>query len=77
MSLESRSRIEIDPAMCHGRLMIRGTRVPVAVLTGGLAGGMSVEQVARGYDVSVEDIRAALAYVTKLVDSEHHLPLAG
>lgn len=71
------NRIEIDPAKCHGRTAIRGTRVPVAVLTGGLAGGMSVEQVAREYDVSVKDIRAALAYVTELVDSEYHLPLAG
>lgn len=70
-------RINIDPAVCHGRPVISGTRVPVAVITGSLAGGMSLEQVAAEYDVTAEDIQAALAYVTELVESERHLPLAG
>jgi uncharacterized protein (DUF433 family) len=70
-------RISIDPAVCHGRPVIRGTRVPVAIITGSLAGGMSVEDVAREYDVTAADIQAALAYVTDLVESERHLPLAG
>ncbi len=70
-------RINIDPAVCHGRPVIRGTRVPVAVITGSLAGGMSPAQVAQEYDVTPEDIQAALAYVTELVESERHLPLAG
>ncbi|MEW6252426.1 MAG: DUF433 domain-containing protein [Planctomycetota bacterium] len=30
--------ITTDPAVCHGRPVIRGTRVPVAVITGSLAG---------------------------------------
>ena len=34
-------RIVIDPAMQHGTPVIRGTRVPVARLLGGLAGGMT------------------------------------
>jgi len=51
--------------------------VPVAVITGSPAGGMSLEQVAAEYDVAPEDIQAALAYVTELVESERHLPLAG
>ncbi|NLG44388.1 MAG: DUF433 domain-containing protein [Phycisphaerae bacterium] len=67
----------IDPAVCHGRPVIRGIRVPVAVITGSPAGGMSLEQVAAEYDVAPEDIQAALAYVTELVESERHLPLAG
>lgn len=70
-------RISIDPAVCHGRPVIRGTRVPVAVITGSLAGGMSEEDIAREYDVTPADIQAALAYVTELVESERHLPLAG
>jgi len=69
-------RISIDPAVCHGRPVIRGTRVPVAVITGSLAGGMTMEQVTSEYDVRTEDVLAALAYVTELVESERHLPLA-
>lgn len=70
-------RIEIDPAKCHGRPVIRGTRIPVAIITGSVAGGMSVEEVACEYDLPTEDVRAALAYVTALVDAERHYPLAG
>ena len=67
-------RIEIDPNKCHGRPVIRGTRVPVAIITGSLAGGMTVEQVAREYCVSPEDVRAALAYETESLDAESHTP---
>ena len=31
-------RLVIDPAMQHGKPVIRGTRVPVARILGGLAG---------------------------------------
>lgn len=70
-------RIEIDPRKCHGRPVIRGTRVPVAIVTGSLAGGMSIDEVAREYDLTIEDIHAALAYVTALLERETHIPLAG
>lgn len=71
------NRIELDPEKCHGRPVIRGTRVPVAVVTGSVAAGMSVEDVAREYDVAVDDVRAAIAYATELVEAEKHYPLAG
>ncbi len=77
MVIEQNGRIEIDPRKCHGRPVIRGTRVPVAIVTGGLAGGMSKEAVAHEYDITLEDVDAALAYVTALLDREHHYPLAG
>ncbi|MCC6358582.1 MAG: DUF433 domain-containing protein [Phycisphaerales bacterium] len=72
----SNDRIEIDPKKCHGRPVIRGTRVPVAIVTGSVAGGMSLEDVAREYDIHVDDVRAAIAYATALVDAERHYPLA-
>jgi uncharacterized protein (DUF433 family) len=75
--MTAHERKSIDPGTCHGRPVIRGTRVPVAVITGSLAGGTSLEQVAAEYDLSPEDIQAALAYVTEFVESERHLPLAG
>lgn len=59
--MSTHPRISIDPAVCHGRPVVAGTRVPVAVITGGLAGGMTIEEVVREYDVSVADVQAALA----------------
>ena len=74
--MESDDRILTDPGICHGKPVIAGTRVPVAIVVGSLAGGMSFEEIQREYDLSREDIRAALAFVGALVDegSFHRLP---
>jgi len=68
-------RIVIDPKICHGKPVIRGTRTPVAIVVGSLAGGMSFDDVAREYRITVEDIRAALAFASDLVEREQHHPL--
>ena len=69
-----RSRVVTDPEIQHGKPIIRGTRVPVARIIGGLAGGMSIEEVRREYQVTEADIRAALAYANKLIEEEEHHP---
>ncbi len=57
--------------------MIRGIRVPVAILLGSLAGRMSFEEIEAEYDVTREDIRAALAVAGALVQEESCHPLPG
>jgi uncharacterized protein (DUF433 family) len=71
-------RIVLDPAIAHGKPVIRGTRVPVTVVIGSLAGGMTFEEIQREYDLTVEDIRAALKFVGELAEQEsfHPLPAA-
>jgi uncharacterized protein (DUF433 family) len=69
------NRITIDPGICHGKPIIRGTRTPVSIVVGGLAGGMSFEEVQREYELTIEDIRAALKFAGELVDQEQHHPL--
>lgn len=73
------SRIVIDPGVQHGKPVIRGTRVPVARIVGGLAGGMSFDQVSEAYGVAAEDIRAALEFAESLIAQQefHPLPKAG
>jgi len=68
-------RISIDPAVQHGKPVIRGTRVPVARILGSLAGGMSREEIASEYRVTLDDIAAALEFATELVDDEQFYPL--
>lgn len=70
-------RIDIDPRVHHGHPVIKGTRVPVSIVVGSLAGGMTFDQVRREYDVTDENIRAALGYAADLVERERHYPLAG
>ncbi|HLN27529.1 MAG TPA: DUF433 domain-containing protein [Gemmataceae bacterium] len=68
-------RIVIDPKLCHSKPVIRRTRTPVAIVVGTLAGGMSFEEIQREYDLSAEDIRAALSFAANLVEQEQHHPL--
>jgi uncharacterized protein (DUF433 family) len=68
-------RILIDPEVQHGKPVIRGTRVPVTRIIGGLAGGMTAEEVAREYGVSQADVMAALEYANRLIEQEVHYPL--
>jgi len=68
-------RIVIDPKICHGKPTIRGTRMPVALVVGSLAGGMTFEEVQTEYDLTLEDIRAALKFAGELIEKEEHHPL--
>ena len=68
-------RIVIDPEIQHGKPVIRGTRVPVARIVGGMAGGMTKEEIMREYEVSEEDVRAALGYAAQLIEGEVFRPL--
>ena len=70
-------RIQIDPRVCHGRAIIRGTRVPITIVLGSLAGGMSYNEVQREYGIALDDIRAAIHYANALVAGERHYPLPG
>lgn len=62
-------RIIIDPEVQHGKPVIRGTRVLITRLIGGLAGGMTIEELRREYEVTEEDIWAALTYSNELIEA--------
>ena len=66
-------RIVIDPEIQHGKPVIRGTRIPVIRIIG----GMTREEIMREYEVTEEDIRAALSYAADLIEAEafHPLPM--
>ncbi|MBI3800571.1 MAG: DUF433 domain-containing protein [Deltaproteobacteria bacterium] len=69
------NHIVIDPEIQHGKPVIRGTRVPVVRILGGLAGGMTVEEITKEYDITEADVRAALEYANQLIEQEEHHPL--
>jgi uncharacterized protein (DUF433 family) len=70
-------RIVIDPEIQHGKPVIRGTRVPITRILGGLAGGMTQKEIMREYGVNEEDILAALGYASEIIESEEFHPLPG
>ena len=53
-----------------GKPVITGTRVPVDLVLGQLASGMSEEQVSYEYHLTPEQIRAALGYAAKRLSEE-------
>ena len=60
-------RIQIDSRVCHGKPVIRGTRVLVSTILGALGGGDSIAEVLEDYpNITEEDIRAALAFAGEL-----------
>ncbi len=63
-------RIEVDLQVQSGKPVIEGTRVPVSVLVGAVAAGDSIEEVAREYAITPQDVRAALSYAAKILESE-------
>lgn len=73
---EIASRITADEKVAFGKPVIRGTRVPVALVVGKLAGGMSTAEVAEEYELEPEDVLAALAYAARLLDEEQVLAIA-
>ena len=68
-------RIVVDPKIQHGKPVIRGTRVPVSRIVGGLAGGMSFEEIQREYEVTADDIKAALEFAYQLIEQDEYHPL--
>jgi len=63
-------RIVIDPTIRHGKPIINGTRVPLEMIIGSLAGGMEIEEIIKEYDLQKEDVLAALAYAARVIAGE-------
>ena len=63
--LQIAPRIAVDESVCFGKPVIGETRVPVELVVGKLAGGMTVENVADEYGLTREDVLAALAYAAQ------------
>ena len=70
MKKEIAPRIVVDEEVRFGKPVIKGTRVPVELVVGKLAGGMTFEEVMREYDLTKKDILAALDYAAKVLAQE-------
>lgn len=56
-------RIVSDPAICHGKPVVRGLRYPVESLLELLAAGMSTDEILADYpDLEPDDLLAAPEY---------------
>lgn len=62
-------RIELDPKVCNGKPVIRGTRIPVSVILEQIAEGEPWDMILAGYpELKREDIQAALLYARASIE---------
>src|SRR5688572_17222586 len=62
-------RIVVNPDVCSGKPVIRGTRIMVRNVLGIVAGGGTLANVLESYpELTPEDVSAALEYAADVVD---------
>ncbi|NKB66744.1 MAG: DUF433 domain-containing protein [Candidatus Latescibacteria bacterium] len=63
--------IVVDPAICSGKPIVRGTRIMVKNILGMVAGGYGVDQIVQAYpELTREMVEAALEYAAAVIDEE-------
>ena len=61
--MEKLDRIQINPKICLGQPIVRGTRITVSVILKLLASGRSIEDVIELYpELETADVRAVMKY---------------
>ena len=68
--MEIAPRISVNEKIRFGKPVITGTRVPIDLVLGKLAGGMTYEEIMAEYEIAREDILAVLDYAAKTISSE-------
>jgi len=62
-------RIELNPKVCNGKPVIKGTRIPVSVILEQIAEGETWDILLTGYpELKKKDIQAALLYARASLD---------
>lgn len=65
-----RERIEINPKICSGKPVIRGTRILVTSILSQIGAGETFESIRQGFPGLIdEDIRAAIEFAKDSIDS--------
>ena len=70
-----RARVSIDPAVCHGKPCIKGTRIMVTIVLDYLRAGEPRDEILRQYPtLQPQHIDAALGYAAWLAHEEDAHP---
>lgn len=71
-----KQRIEINPRKLGGKPVIKGTRIPVALILNLLAKGYSIERIMQAYpNLKRTDVVAAIYYSQARIEREFVGPL--
>ncbi len=68
------NRITINPDICNGRPVIKGTRITVQTVLEFLGAGDSIDEVLMEYpSLSKDDIYACIQYASKLMANRYEV----
>jgi uncharacterized protein (DUF433 family) len=70
MAIDIVPGVTADPQVAFGKPVIAGTRVPVALVLGQLGGGVPVAELCAEYDLTPEQVQAAVRYGAWLAEQE-------
>lgn len=70
MRTEIVSGITADPDVAFGKPVIAGTRVPAVVIIGQLAAGIPEAELCAEYELTPDQLRAALRYAAWLAEQD-------
>jgi len=62
--------VESVPGKVSGAWVFKGTRMPVQAVFANLEAGMSVKEITEVFDVTAEEIEAAVHFVTENLEKE-------
>ena len=68
--------VTVDPRILVGKPVVKGTRISVEMVIDLLAAGWTQQQILDSYpSLKADDVRACLAYASKILHSEKVFPL--
>jgi uncharacterized protein (DUF433 family) len=62
--------ITVRPGVRSGKPVIKGTRIPVDLVMGKVAGGMTTQEITAEYDLTKEQVMAVFQYAAAVVANE-------
>lgn len=75
--MDWREHIELNPEVLVGKPVLKGTRLSVEHVLEMLASGVSEEEILANHPrLSLDGVRACLAYASELVRAERVFPLS-
>ena len=60
--------IEVNPEICGGKPVIRGTRIPVKLVLELLANGWTISDIKEEYDLTEEQIKDAIRFASQVLE---------
>lgn len=68
-------RIVVDPKIMVGKPIIKGTRIAVYEIINRIAQGQTFKEITEDLEITIDDIKASLAYAGQLVEGEEIFPV--